>query len=332
MHSPFVDTPPRITIGVPTYNREKLLLDCLTNISQQTYGDYIVLISDNASTDRTAEIVKDFASKDHRFRYIRQETNIGPLLNFNAVLKAANTPLFIWRADDDLWPPDYLEKLVATMDANPEAKLAVAKVLADRMDGTKRRVINYNSFDTKLFSRMRRLLHYHPCWIYGLFERTSLTEIMDIVCNRYQETRYWDQLVLFYYFFKNLAVGTNETHFDQRIDSLLQNDGRPLSKRAKQITHLFEYVDGHAPEKFKIYLRKFQRVIIKRIAKVEMFNFIAKLRSRFFEITRGWIEEDAHNRFERLIWRIFMWVLVGKRTSPARRVLKYKITCAILRI
>ncbi len=82
-----------ITIGVPVFNGGAMLRECLTCLRDQTFRDFAVLIYDNASTDDTAAIAREFAASDARFTYFRQPENRGPAQNFIDVLEAASTPL-----------------------------------------------------------------------------------------------------------------------------------------------------------------------------------------------------------------------------------------------
>ncbi|HET6324545.1 MAG TPA: glycosyltransferase, partial [Planctomycetaceae bacterium] len=68
---------PPISIGMPVFNGEKYIVEALDSILGQTYSDFELIISDNASNDRTAEICQEFARKDQRIRYFRQSTNLG---------------------------------------------------------------------------------------------------------------------------------------------------------------------------------------------------------------------------------------------------------------
>src|SRR5258708_16860602 len=89
---------PLVTIAIPTFNRASLLKDCVTSALSQTYRHLEVLVSDNASTDETKEILSEFS--DARLRVIRQETNIGPLPNFNACLAdpRGDYLVFLWHS------------------------------------------------------------------------------------------------------------------------------------------------------------------------------------------------------------------------------------------
>ena len=91
---------------------------------QQTFTDFELIISDNASTDATADICEAFARKDPRVRYVRQEINVGAKANFNRVFEYSRGEYFKWVAADDVCGPRYLELTVALLDADPTVVLA----------------------------------------------------------------------------------------------------------------------------------------------------------------------------------------------------------------
>jgi glycosyltransferase involved in cell wall biosynthesis len=101
---------PLITIAIPTFNRAALLKGCIQSALSQTYHNIEILISDNASTDDTAEILREF--EDKRLRVLRQETNIGLVPNWNACLAAAGGEYVIFVSDDDRVYPWLVERCV----------------------------------------------------------------------------------------------------------------------------------------------------------------------------------------------------------------------------
>jgi len=117
-----------VTVGVPVYNGAQCLEECLQCLERQTYRDFVALIYDNASSDATPDIAQRFVRKDSRFRYFRQPHNKGAIPNFSNVLEAAETPYFLWRADDDLTDDRYLEVTRNLLRERPDAKLAVGVV------------------------------------------------------------------------------------------------------------------------------------------------------------------------------------------------------------
>ena len=101
---------PKISVGMPVYNEEALIRKKLDSLLAQTFTDFELIISDNASTDSTSEICEEYSKKDTRIRYIRQKKNMGALWNFNFVLQEAKYDYFVWAAADDIILPEFLEK------------------------------------------------------------------------------------------------------------------------------------------------------------------------------------------------------------------------------
>ena len=120
---------PKVSIGVPVYNGERYLGAALEAIARQTFSDFDVIICDNASTDGTAAIARAFVQRDERFRFHRNEENLGAARNFNRTFELATGEYFKWAAADDLIAPDYLEKTVPVLDADPDVALCYTKVL-----------------------------------------------------------------------------------------------------------------------------------------------------------------------------------------------------------
>ncbi|MGO8958998.1 MAG: glycosyltransferase family 2 protein [Streptosporangiaceae bacterium] len=115
---------PRLSIGLPVYNGEKYLAESLDGLLGQSYEDFELIISDNASTDGTADICQRYGKQDSRIRYVRQPRNIGLARNHNFVFEQAAGQLFKWAAYDDLYARDLLERCVDALDENPRVVLA----------------------------------------------------------------------------------------------------------------------------------------------------------------------------------------------------------------
>ena len=110
---------PRLSIGLPVYNGEKFLKEAIDSLLAQTFEDFELIISDNASTDKTEEICRAYAEKDQRIRYYRNDKNIGCARNFDRVFKLSSGEYFKWAAYDDLHAPDFIEKCVEVLDQDP---------------------------------------------------------------------------------------------------------------------------------------------------------------------------------------------------------------------
>jgi glycosyltransferase involved in cell wall biosynthesis len=105
------------------YNGEAFLAEALDSLLAQTFTDFELIVSDNASTDATGDICRERAARDARVRYVRQETNVGAMRNFNGVFALARGEYFKWAAHDDVHEPTYLERCVAVLDQRPEVAL-----------------------------------------------------------------------------------------------------------------------------------------------------------------------------------------------------------------
>ena len=117
---------PRLSVGLPVYNSESYLAQSIESLLGQTYEDFELIISDNASTDGTADICKRYAEQDSRIRYVRQPRNIGLAPNHNFVFAESRGELFKWAASDDLYGRELLQRCVEALDEHPDVVLAHA--------------------------------------------------------------------------------------------------------------------------------------------------------------------------------------------------------------
>lgn len=103
---------PAVSIGMPVFNGEKYIRKAIDSLLAQIFSDFELIISDNASTDGTAAICREYAANDSRIRYIRQPENIGAENNFKYVLRESVGEYFMWAACDDSWSPDWISSIV----------------------------------------------------------------------------------------------------------------------------------------------------------------------------------------------------------------------------
>ena len=95
---------------MPVYNGEPYLKEAIDSILTQSFKDFELVISDNASTDRTREICLDYVAKDNRIRYYRNKQNVGAATNHNRVFELSRGDYFKWAAHDDVLAPEFLSK------------------------------------------------------------------------------------------------------------------------------------------------------------------------------------------------------------------------------
>jgi glycosyltransferase involved in cell wall biosynthesis len=110
---------PRISIVIPTFNRARLLRECLHYAITVPAKSEIVIV-DNASTDDTSTVVDEVASRDGRIRYVRNDSNIGMVPNFNKAMSEARGDYICVVCDDDLILPGHCEKKAAILERHPE--------------------------------------------------------------------------------------------------------------------------------------------------------------------------------------------------------------------
>src|SRR6476646_2411498 len=110
---------PKVAIGLPVYNGAKYVAEAIESVLAQTYGDLELVISDNASTDATEEICRDYTARDSRVRYARAEQNGGAAWNFNRTFELSRGEYFKWLAHDDAIGPQYLARCLAVLDRDP---------------------------------------------------------------------------------------------------------------------------------------------------------------------------------------------------------------------
>ena len=120
-----------VTIGIPVYNGELSMKKCIESVLSQTYENFELIISDNASTDSTPDICKEFLKKDNRITFVRQNENMGQNWNFNFPLEKANGEYFVWLVADAIISPEFIEKNIAVLESQDNAVGCISKIKID---------------------------------------------------------------------------------------------------------------------------------------------------------------------------------------------------------
>lgn len=129
---------PRASVGMPVLNLERTVARAIESVLAQTFVDFEVVVSDNASQDGTEAICRRYAAGDPRVRYTRQPAPITGFENFRFVLETARAPYFMWLPADDYMLPRLLEQAVAVLDGRPDVVCAVPRADFLEPDGTRR--------------------------------------------------------------------------------------------------------------------------------------------------------------------------------------------------
>ena len=187
---------PTVSIGIPVYNSEKYLEETLKSLLDQGFQDFEIIISDNASTDSTPVICREYEKKDPRVRYYRSETNHGPGWNYNRVFDLCSGKYFKWHACDDLLRPDFLEKCVEVLDTHPDVILAHSYTAEIDHQGHQIKNIDLTRIHTDHMRpsvRLRSMLtlgKYLSCAVFGLIR-------MDVLRNAPRKPSYAHGDVIF---------------------------------------------------------------------------------------------------------------------------------------
>jgi glycosyltransferase involved in cell wall biosynthesis len=172
---------PSVSIGLFVYNGECFLTRSLDSLLRQTFRDLELIISDNASTDRTEEICREYAARDHRIRYYRNEKNMGGGWNSRRVYELATGKYFKLAAHDDMIEPDFLRLCLDALEADDS--LVLAHSLTRVIDENGQFIENYddglrtNSLDPVVRAR-DLVLRGHRCYpIFGLMRLDALHKL-----------------------------------------------------------------------------------------------------------------------------------------------------------
>lgn len=173
---------PKVSVGMPVWNAEKTLATAIDAIIEQTFSDFELIISDNASTDATESICRTFASRDPRIIYIRQLSNLGAMKNFQFVLQQAVGEYFMWAAADDFRTSDFIEETVQVLSTRQECMFSSTPHCFDGEEGDleKRR-----GFELRGNLRERFGCFLESCWqshacFYSLIRRQALGKVLTI--------------------------------------------------------------------------------------------------------------------------------------------------------
>jgi len=129
---------PHVSVGLPVCNGERFVAQAVESILSQTFRDIELIISDNASTDATERICREYAERDSRIRYYRSEQNRGAAWNHNRVVELARGKYFKWQCHDDYCDPTFIEKCLAGIRGDPSVMLCYPRFV--RVDEQGRRL------------------------------------------------------------------------------------------------------------------------------------------------------------------------------------------------
>ncbi|MFT5777414.1 MAG: glycosyltransferase involved in cell wall biosynthesis [Crocinitomicaceae bacterium] len=170
---------PLVSIGMPVYNDISFIESSLKSILAQQFENFVLLISDDGSTDGSAVICAKYAEMDSRITVIQQAKNLGISDNMKFLFNQAKTEYFMWAADDDLWDPSFLSTCIGLLRENPMAIVGFCKVeTVDDHGETLEVISNPNYSNNSAYKRLRAFAK-NPIdgFGYGLFRREQILKV-----------------------------------------------------------------------------------------------------------------------------------------------------------
>ena len=238
---------PLVSIGMPAYNGERYIRQALDSLLAQDYEHFELIISDNASTDGTEQICREYAAKDSRIKFYSNERNLGALANFRAVLALARGPYFMWAAVNDLWEPGFVSELVGLLEATPSAVLAGCR--AEKIDYDGRPLhLGPLYLTTTGMTRAERLCHtaqHASGWLtHGLYRMEIAREAASVFQDKRLVTAAWDVLFLHKCFDRGDLIFSEKVLFLKRQSSPRAQDEADSRSLSKMLRVLFWHCYG----------------------------------------------------------------------------------------
>ena len=131
-----------VGIYIPAYNAAAFVERAIRSVLNQTVQDFDLVIVDDASTDRTGEVVMPFLSHP-RVRYVRNERNLGMSGNWNKGISLLRTPYIVKLDADDTLEPDYLEFVIPVLESDPSISYVIGDIYWVTQNGSSVRRLRY---------------------------------------------------------------------------------------------------------------------------------------------------------------------------------------------
>jgi glycosyltransferase involved in cell wall biosynthesis len=296
---------PLVSIGMPVYNSEKTIDRALDSLLTQDYPNIEIIVSDNSSTDKTADLCKKYAKRDDRIKFNINEKNLGVNANFWIVYKKAVGKHFMWAGGDDYWEPEFIKTLVKELESDPGIGVALCAVRREYPDGSLKDIIQFNGrynpnnlSNTQITANLLtpnkqiKLMKYN-LFICGLFNYQAINEALPAGDDtfKYGERAFLSQLALAYrfrYVDKVLFVKTiQRTSYHERHpnDEYAQDLKRFVYWRYYPKIIVWTYKSTKIPRKNKLFIL----TILYFIA----YGFVHKRKKKFLKLKKKF---STHNK------------------------------------
>jgi len=298
-----------LTMGMPVYNEGKYIGETIESLLAQTYKNFILIISDNASIDQTPQICKHYAKKDKRIIYVRHKKNRGAQFNFCYVLEQAKTPFFMLCSGHDKWHPSFVEKLLPALEKE-DIILSYPRTRRINIDGTMGEIYEDDYTTVNINNPIDRYLYLlrgigKGNLMYGIWSTQALKN-----CNFDLKTFAPDHIILVQAAFEGKFKQHNEPLF------FLRERRKDIGYRHR-IREAFARLTGQSTEKMSVFL-----LIISFIS--ENTKVLFRKRYSFSAVTKLWLIINIV--YLCLLWfcAIPVLIVIFKKLLPEKTYFKIK--------
>ena len=171
-----INNKPLVSIGLPVYNTENTILDCLNNIEKQSYKNFEVIISDNGSDDTTISILENYIKNKKNYKLFKHKNNRGIIWNFNNVFKKSSGEFFCWFSHDDIRNERFIESCLIKLINDKKAVLCQGEtsIILNNKIISKNSLLSFKN-KNNLYQRYNETLNSFPATaIYGLYRSEAI--------------------------------------------------------------------------------------------------------------------------------------------------------------
>ena len=227
-----------ISIGIPVFNGEKYLSDCIKSALNQDYKNFEIIISDNCSNDSTATLIKNYQNLDSRIKVKFQKKNIGAFNNFKEVLDLSTGDLFIWlAADDKFGSQNFLSILQSDIENGYDYAFPNVDIIGESSEVMASNIMAPFAGAKKSFERFEASLKINSHQVYSLFKKSIL---LDEFYNleKYKKLRNYNEGV----FVHSLSLNKNG-FFDPRVTKIYRVHKNNISLNVSKCNSIISFAN-----------------------------------------------------------------------------------------
>ena len=300
----------KVDILLATYNGEQYLKEQLDSILAQSYNEFRLLISDDASTDDTVRILKEYEEKDTRITVFFQKENSGVIKNFEFLLERVENEYYMFSDQDDIWKEDKIEKSIKKIEETDrdlevvDSDLNVTYKSYWKLKGIYNKIKKYNNFESLYLNNFVT-----GCTIISKKEfirdvlplpNTSKFVLHDywipLVLSQKHKISYIEEPLIKYRQHKNNKIGSKK-----KVDEL---------KEFEEVRELFIRVKK---EHFKVFIENEEKFIDERIKKlnVEALEYYEMLEKKKNINFRKWILFFKLYKYEGFVYKMENFIILN---------------------